>query len=387
MPPEKIRILHLIKSLGRGGAEKLIPETAALHDKERFEFFCLYFFHTAQNIVDELEHMGIKVSLIPSSNLALFFQISKVRKFVIENKIDIIHSHLPWAGILGRLVGRKLGIPIVYTEHNTWDRYNKFSYWGNRLTFKMQDVAIAVSNEVALTMRLNSILNPLKTQARLKVKTIVNGVNTDNFQEDKGLGKKIRQEELIPENAFVIGQVAVFRSQKRLWLWVDVAMKILEKEPHVHFLLVGYGQWQEKIIAQIKASGKQENFHLVGVQTQVIPYLSALDLYMSTSEFEGLPIAMLEAMSCKLPIIATRAGGVGEVITDGEEGYLCDVENHSELVGFALNIIRNKANYSTFSTAARLRVINNFSMIKMVAELEKIYEKVIIKKSEPLDHP
>ncbi|MDO9554894.1 glycosyltransferase [Rhodonellum sp.] len=380
MPTRKIRILHLIKSLGRGGAEKLIPETAALHDKERFEFFCLYFFHTPKNIVDELEDMGIQVTLIPSSNLALFFQISKVRQYVLENKIDIIHSHLPWAGILGRLVGRKLGIPIVYTEHNTWDRYNKFSYWGNRLTFKMQDVAIAVSNEVALSMRLNSMLNPLKLHARLKVKTIVNGVNTDNFQMDKLLGEKIRQEEKIPEHAFVIGKVAVFRSQKRLWLWVDNALEILKEEPEVHFLLVGDGEWKDRILAQIAASGKHANFHLVGAQKKVVPYLSAMDLYMSTSEFEGLPIAMLEAMSCQVPVVATQAGGIGEVISDGVEGYLCDIENHAELSILALRIIQDSARHAAFSSAARLRVIHHFSMIKMVTELEKIYEQVIQKK-------
>ncbi|MEB2784725.1 glycosyl transferase, partial [Algoriphagus sp. E1-3-M2] len=70
--PTKIRILHLIKSLGRGGAEKLIPETALVHDQARFEFHCLYFYHQKSNIVDELEAAGIQVHFIPSSNLGLF---------------------------------------------------------------------------------------------------------------------------------------------------------------------------------------------------------------------------------------------------------------------------------------------------------------------------
>ena len=180
--PNKIRILHLIKSLGRGGAEKLIPETASVHDQTRFEFHCLYFYHQKNNIVDELEAAGIQVHLIPSSNLGLFFQIGKVREFVKEYEIDIIHAHLPWAGILSRLAGRKLNVPIVYTEHNTWDRYNTISYWGNRLTFKWQDVAIAVSNEVALSMQLNSIFDPYRRGGRLKVRVIQNGVNTDVFR-------------------------------------------------------------------------------------------------------------------------------------------------------------------------------------------------------------
>jgi glycosyltransferase involved in cell wall biosynthesis len=191
---KKIKILHLIKSLGRGGAEKLIPETVRVHDQERFEFHCIYFYHQQNNIVDELEAAGIQVHLIPSGNLGLFFQVKKVKAFIGEHGIQLIHAHLPWAGILSRFVGKELQIPIVYTEHNTWDRYNKVSYWGNRLTFKLQDVAIAVSNEVALSMQLNSMWDPYRRGGRLNVKVIQNGVNTEVFRRvgkgDLGKGKE-----------------------------------------------------------------------------------------------------------------------------------------------------------------------------------------------------
>jgi glycosyltransferase involved in cell wall biosynthesis len=107
----------------------------------------------------------------------------------------------------------------------------------------------------------------------------------------------------------VVGKVAVFRSQKRLWLWIDTAVEILKECPDTHFLLVGDGEWRERILQQIQDSGKADHFHWVGVQKKVIPYLSLMDIYLSTSEFEGLPIAMLEAMSCEVPVVATRAGG------------------------------------------------------------------------------
>jgi glycosyltransferase involved in cell wall biosynthesis len=122
--------------------------------------------------------------LIPAGNLELFFQIQKVKHFVLEHGFDIIHAHLPWAGILARFVGKKLPIPIVYTEHNTWERYNKISYLGNRMTFKHQDVAIAVSNEVALSMRLNSIWDPYRRGQRLKIRVVQNGVNTEVFKKE-----------------------------------------------------------------------------------------------------------------------------------------------------------------------------------------------------------
>lgn len=411
---KRIKVLHLIKSLGRGGAEKLIPETALVHDQSRFEFHCLYFYHQDQNIIDELEAAGIQTHLFPAGNLELFFQIKKVKQFVLQQGFDLIHAHLPWAGILSRFVGKELSIPIVYTEHNTWERYNKISYLGNRITFKHQDVAIAVSNEVALSMRLNSIWDPYRRGGRLKVRVVQNGVNTEVFKREMGDARHktldlrlahedsgIKHEDIgcesqnerfgerdtktsllrnqlgIPEGKPVIGKVAVFRSQKRLWLWVEIALRILEKHPETHFLLVGDGEWRERILSQINKSGKSAHFHWVGVQKNVVPYLSLMDIYLSTSEFEGLPIAMLEAMSCEVPVVATRAGGIGEVIQHGKQGYLTEIEEWEELEKYCLELLQNPALQQEMAQAARERVIEKFSMKRMVSELEGIYLEVI----------
>lgn len=495
MIQRKIKVLHLIKSLGRGGAEKLIPETVKAHDKKNFEFYCLYFYHQQNNIVDELEEAGIAVTLIPSGNLSLLFQVKKVQEFVQKHQIDLIHAHLPWAGILSRLVGNRSSLPIVYTEHNTWDRYNKFSYWGNRLTFKHQDIAIAVSNEVALSMKLNSMLDPYRRGGRLKVKVIQNGVNTevfkrmsdvrcqnhhgdqvsdveegndrngeespdnyrgenrdpdnyrgenwiiengdsDNYRGENdstdsyrgengekqketieneeveneritsGRSRKVESPNLpisqslnpsiseptnipfsqslnlksqlgIPKHAKVIGKVAVFRSQKRLWIWVELALQILERCPETHFLLVGDGEWRDRILEQIRVSEKEAHFHWVGVQKQVIPYLSIMDIYLSTSEFEGLPIAMLEAMSCEVPVVATSAGGIGEMVQHGVQGFLTPIEDYADLVDYCVELLENTSLHTQFAKAARERVFAEFSMKRMVEELEGVYEGVI----------
>lgn len=396
---QRIKVLHLIKSLGRGGAEKLIPETALVHDQSRFEFHCLYFYHQEQNILDELEAAGIQTHFFQAGNLELFFQINKVKHFVLQHGFDIIHAHLPWAGILSRFVGKKLSIPIVYTEHNTWERYNKISYIGNRVTFKHQDVAIAVSNEVALSMRLNSIWDPYRRGGRLKVRVVQNGVNTEVFKRERlGSGRvgiegleigkledvqvadkvvlgnpTLRNQLGIPEEAKIIGKVAVFRSQKRLWLWVELALRILEKCPETHFLLVGDGEWRERILYQIKKSGKSAHFHWVGVQKNVVPYLSLMDIYLSTSEFEGLPIAMLEAMSCEVPVVATRAGGIGEIIQHGKQGFLEEVEDWDGLEKYCIELLLNPELQKEMGQEARARVLEKFSMARMVRELEDIY--------------
>jgi glycosyltransferase involved in cell wall biosynthesis len=241
-------------------------------------------------------------------------------------------------------------------------------------------------------MRLNSIWDPYRRGGRLKVIVVQNGVNTEVFRrksvENKRIeigrlgsgilgGVSLRERLGIPENACVIGKVAVFRSQKRLWLWVELAMRILKTCPETHFLLVGDGEWRERILSQVKKSGLEKNFHWVGVQKNVVPYLSLMDIYLSTSEFEGLPIAMLEAMSCEVPIVSTRAGGIGEVIQHGKQGFLTEIEEWEELEGYCIQLLQNPELRKTMAQAARDRVIEKFSMKRMVSELERIYMEVI----------
>jgi glycosyltransferase involved in cell wall biosynthesis len=322
----------------------------------------------------------VHVVYVPSGNLGLVWQVKKVKEFILQHDIDLVHSHLPWAGILGRLVRRKTGIPLIYTEHNTWERYNRLSYWGNRLTFKLQDAAVFVSNEVALSTRLNLFFDPLTMPPPLLLKTIPNGVNTGKFKRDVAARTRVRRELGIAEQAIVVGKVAVFRSQKRLWLWVEQALEILRHHPETHFLLVGEGEWKQRIERQIEDSGQAARFHLIGVQKEIVPFLSAMDIYMSSSAYEGLPVAMLEAMSCGLPVVATRAGGIGEVVRHGMEGYLCEIEDHRELASLVLDLVRDKEKRRAFGEASRKRVEAHFSLEKMVQAIEGLYGQVLERK-------
>ena len=115
------------------------------------------------------------------------------------------------------------------------------------------------------------------------------------------------------------------------------------------------------------------NVHLVGLQTEVRPYLAASDIYMMSSVFEGLPIALLEAMSFGLPVVTTDAGGIREVIRHQREGLLTAVDEPDNLVDFALTLIRDPLCLKSMGEAARRRIVSDFSMEKMVSELQHLY--------------
>jgi L-malate glycosyltransferase len=177
----------------------------------------------------------------------------------------------------------------------------------------------------------------------------------------------------IPNEAPVIGTVSVFRFQKRLDIWMEIAAAILKKVPEAHFIIVGDGPLKEELLQKRDALGITDRLHMPGLKTDVKPYFSAMDIYMMSSIFEGLPIALLEAMSCSCAVISTKAGGVGEVIEDGESGMLCEVDEYMKLVDAGVMLIQNPEKRLMLAAGARDRVKTDFSINKMAKQLEELY--------------
>lgn len=400
----QIKVLHLIKSLGRGGAEMLLPETLKLHNKRQYDFHYGYFLPWKDQMVPYIKQEGAQVICFKASNnLKMLLKVNEICKYIRLHKIDVIHSHLPWAGVVARLVGKRTGVPVIYTEHNKWERYHKATFWLNKLTFKWQNVAIAVSADVEESIRSNADLAfiPLKIEAsqpkvanlpasgssevfskdtlklcvdKQYLTTVLNGVNTEFFKKVPSEGVRVRQELGIPKNAPVVGTVAVFRFQKRLDVWLEIAAAILKALPDAHFLLIGDGPLRGEIEKKRVELGLESKVHMLGLQTEVKPFYSAMDVYIMSSIFEGLPIALLEAMSCSCAIVSTEAGGIKEVIEHGSSGYICGVDEPLTLATYAADLLTDKQKLQSMSEGARKRVEENFSILKMVEQLEQLYK-------------
>lgn len=368
---KKIKVLHIIKSLGRGGAETLLPETLKLHDREKFEFHYLYFLPWKDQIVESLlSNGGMVTCFAAANNFQIMLKVNEVVTYVREHDIQLIHCHLPWAGMMGRLVHRKTGIPVLYTEHNKQERYHFLTRWMNKLTFHWQTLVVAVSNDVSESIQKN--INP-----EIPVRTILNGVNTDFFQRDSAIGSAMRKQLGIPEDAFVVGTIAVFRFQKRLKEWLEVFAKVSKDNPKVYGLLVGDGPLRMELLAHINKLGLENKIFMPGLQTEVKPYYSAMDVFMMTSVFEGLPIALLEAMSMGCVVATTDAGGIKEVVRDKMDGRLVNVEQWQQLSAIVSDLFRDEKVMLDLAKAARHRVVSDFSMKRMVGELEEVYGEII----------
>ena len=160
--------------------------------------------------------------------------------------------------------------------------------------------------------------------------------------------------------------------------WIDLFSMVYEKNKNIRGIIVGDGILKEEILTHLKLRKMEEAILFPGLQTEVMPWLSAMDIFMMTSEFEGLPIALLEAMSMECVVMSTNAGGVGEVIQDKKDGFLVGVADWKELAIPLQQLIQSPQLIKSWGAKARERVIESFSVKKMTQELEALYRNEIL---------
>jgi glycosyltransferase involved in cell wall biosynthesis len=369
-----MRVLHFIKGLGRGGAEMLLVHALRYADRERFEYEYAYMLSHKDALVGELEVMGARVHLIPGrSSGELMTAPWRLARLARERKVDLIHAHLPVAGMVARFAGVLSRTPVLYTEHNLNERYGRFTRVGNYATWRLNRGVIAVSAPVA-----ESIAATMPQWARVPVRTIPNGIDVREFAEHRGR-EETRVGLGIPGDAPVVVNVAVFRQQKRLDLWLEAAALIVKALPSTQFVLVGDGPLRLEVETWRAQRGLQERVHLVGLQEDVKPFLAAADLFLVTSDFEGLPLAVIEGMASGLPVVSTRAGGVPDLVGEGQEagGILLELGDVVGSVEAALDLLGDPEERRKVGEAACTRVRRDFGVERMVREYQEFYRAVI----------
>jgi L-malate glycosyltransferase len=367
----RIKVLHLIKSLNRGGAETLLSEGLRFADAERFELSYGYFHPELDALVGELRATGATVTCFDAPGRAtMLLHARRIARHLREQRIGLLHCHMPLAGAVGRVAGRLAGVPVVYTEHNKVEWYRRPTFWLNALTYRWQAHVIAVSESVRDS--IDRYLRPV-----VPVSVVRNGIDAAHFTRYPRGGDAVRQAFGIPAGAPVVGNVAAFIPQKRVGDWAAAAGRIRRDHPEARFLWVGEGPQRGDLLAAAARAGIGDALHLAGVQEDVRPYLAAMDVYMMSSAFEGLPVALLEAMAMGCAPVCTAAGGVPEVIRTGYNGAVTEVGRPDQLAGAAADLLACADRRATVAAAARRTVETDFAIERMARELEEVYLRVL----------
>lgn len=365
-----MKILHIIKGLGRGGAERLLAETIALHNTAH-RFDIVYFLPWKDQLVKDLQQLGCNVYLLSAkSTAAMPLQIPELVRLIRRNGYDILHCHLPWAGIIGRIAARLSGRPIVYTEHNNVFTYHPLTRALHRIKLSWLHHIITVSADT------QAALKKMGTNG-VPVTTIVNGVNIEKFSRSSAQVSGIRNSLRLPPGTTVVATAAVFRPQKRLDRWLHIAARVREKKANVHFLILGDGPEREKLRAIAASHNLDSVVTFAGLVEDPTPYLAGADIYLMSSDYEGLPVALLEAMSMDCAPVVTAVGGIPAVIRHRENGILYDTEDTNAAADAIVELANSESLRKSLATRARMTVDESFNLRDMVRKLESVYISVI----------
>lgn len=369
METRRRRVLILIKGLGRGGAEQLLLNAAPYLRNEGTDTEIAYLLTWKNALVPELEAAGVRVTCLRGDRGVSW--IFRLRRLVKERSVDIVHSHSPVSAALSRIVlGRR--VRHVYTEHNVWDRYHRVTRIANMLTYWRNDHVIAVSDHVKDSIRYPSLLRWVRMPM---VEAIHHGVDPaamDKWASSDGVHAELG----IPESAPLVATVANFKTHKGYPYLLQAAAEIVAELPETRFVLVGLGPLEDEIKRQASDLGLGENVIFAGFREDAPRIAGAADVFAMSSLYEGLSIALLEAMALGRPVVVTRVGGLPEVVEDGTSGFVVEPKQSPALAARILALLHDPELRRTMSEGAR-KSAARFDISKAAKRMLETYEVLV----------
>lgn len=304
-----------------------------------------------------------------SFNVIMFFRLLL---FIKSNSIGIIHSHGKGAGLYSRLV--KIFIPrikVIHTFHGIHIQgYNLIS---RKLYIFLERILNHLTN-----MFINVSFGEQKVCAQYKIfdkkksHVIYNAISSIEPPIESKI--KIRGNLGIPFEKFIIISVLRFNYQKNLPLLINIAER-LNYTDRFSFLIIGDGE-QRKEVEQLIFEKKIKNIKLLGFRNNVVEYLLASDIYLSTSLWEGLPYSLIEAASCGLPIIASDVTGNNEVVIDCENGYLFNLNKPEIAVEKILELATSENQMKILRENSLKMIKDKFLLDNMIKKIKDIYSNI-----------
>ena len=293
---------------------------------------------------------------------------------------DVVHTHSSKAGILGRLAARLAGVKaVVHTVHGLpfFPYQSKWANWAyiqaERLAARWTDKIVAVAEDM-VKQACAAGVGP-----REKFVTIYSGLDGESFFVGEDVGKRVREELGIPQDAFVVGKVARLAPGKGHEYLLDALEGLMRRYDKLWCVLVGDGVLGEQIEARVAKAGMPERVRMVGlVDPGRIPgLLAGMDMLVHTSLHEGLPRAVVQGLLAGLVVGAFDLDGAKEVIEAGKGGYLIEAESVSELVEAIEQTIQGAAEVRALDWEQRRALAARFSWRKMVEELDGLYRGLV----------
>ncbi len=361
------KILYIVTKSDLGGVQKYLLELT----KGLPQNIIPYFLMSSEGYLSkELKNAGIKdeqIFFVPMTNsiINIKIHISAIKKTldIIKNiEPDLIHCNSTTGGIIGRISGRLSKKPVVFTAHG-WAFTNGILFW-KRIFYKILETFLACFTQKIICVSEFDKQLGIKTMPFFKDKmiTIHNGISniSDKYTKNEFSKKELK-----------IVMISRFCPQKDPYTLISAVHKVNCEGFPVKLDLYGYGEELKKVLAYIK-SQSDRNVSYKGEITDIIPILKDYDVYSLISNWEGLPIGILEAMRAGLPILISDVGGNSELIKDN--GYLVKRQNVTDCKEKIKELWKKRQELAQIGQNSRRFYEENFLSEKMIEKTLDIYK-------------
>lgn len=375
-----LRILHLTASLYTGGAERLILGLVRQLNRTEFDVhLCAIGRFGQDSMLGDFQQLDRPIHLIPIQRFYDPRILVALVQYVRHHQIDLIHTHLLYADILGRLVGQLLGLPVVSTLQNdpTDSRNTRLDKrWLSRLTAHFTTThLVTVSNEI----RQRFIAAWQVKEERIS--TIYNAVQMQPF-----LAIPVLTPAEPIASPLTITTIGRLEAQKGQHLLLAAAKQVLAQFANVCFLFVGQGPLDEQLQTQAAQLGIADRVEFAGLRRDIPTILAQSDIFVLPSLWEGLPLAAIEAMAAARPVILTDVGGNRELITHEQEGLLIPPNDCVALTAALLGLLHSPEKRQKLGEQARAHARQHFHIDIITRQYEALYRALCQGQPAPQRH-
>lgn len=372
-----LKVVALVREIGQaggGGAERVARDQLVELDPERFERVLFVSRPptpgdpTGDAVVADLRSRGVAVHFLRRrfkyDALAWWPMFRALRR----ERTDVLHAHSfgqnAWASVIGRLTR----VPAVIAHEHNW----AFTGRALRPVIDRELIARCSSAMVVVSQEARRRMIEVERIAPERLVFLPNGIRA----LPPGDAGTVRAELGIGQGDPVIGTVCILRSEKALDVLVGAAQILVKDFPRLRVLIVGEGDERARIQALVDQLGLEEHVLLPGARTDVPNVLAALDVAVLSSDYEGIPLSLLEFMDAGKPIVATNVGGIPEVIADGVQGRLVPPRNEAALAAAVGELLRDPDAAGQLGARAQERCRSEFSLDRTVERLQELYERL-----------
>ena len=372
MRKDKIRILHIAQAAG--GVDRYIRMLLKYLDKEKFEniLVCSQDFREEdyKNLVDFFEQVKMDRA-IGSNDLKA---IGEVRRLIKRYNPDIVYAHSSKAGAIARVADIGLKNHCLYNPHG-WA-------FNMRCSAKKEAMYTAIEKIAAPFCDKIICISDAEKQSALdkkickedKLQVIFNGVDIEAY-ENEVHGAVKRKDLNIPEDAFVVGMVGRMSPQKAPDVFVKMAKHVKDEVPNAHFIIVGNGNQEDEIRKYAEDNDFSNSLHITGWVDNPMSYVELFDVACLLSRWEGFGLALPEYMMAGKPIVASRVDAIPNIIRNGENGLLVEVDDDIGTSKAVLRILREDGLRKKIVAQGLEDVHNRFNARRVSEEHSKLFNK------------